>query len=178
MKPPVVPLPILNGQLPILLLFDHRDPAVELAYERAPLVGGSRIRTATRDTTDYWVPRLTPVFAVNDGRVIYARKQSDGHVILIDHLNGWVSVYSHLVHMFVTPTRNTPVQAHVCAGDIIGYVGTPRGTPLSALRFELWRMTDKGDFMPVDPVLFIRRWQHVDWRDARLARQANDAAAR
>lgn len=159
------------------MIFDHRDSAIELAYERAPLIGGSRVRTAARDTTDYWIPRLTPVFAVNEGRVIYARKQSDGHVILIDHLNGWVSVYSHLVHMFVTPTRNTPVQARVAAGDILGYVGTPRGTPLSALRFELWRMTE-GDFMPVDPVLFIRRWQHVDWRDVKLARQANDAAAR
>ncbi len=175
MKPPVVPLPILNGQRPILLIFDHTDPAVELAYERAPLIGGNRVRTVARDSTDYWIPRLTPVFAVNDGRVIYAREQSDGHAILIDHLNGWVSMYSRLVHMFVAPTRNTPIQAPACAGDIIGYVGTPRGTPVTPLRFELWRMTESEDFMPVDPILFIRRWQHVDWRDAQLARAANDA---
>ncbi len=176
MKPPVVPLPILNGQLPILLILD--DAAVELAYERAPLVGGNRVRTRARDTTDYWIPRLTPVFAVNDGSVIYAREQSDGHSILIDHLNGWVSVYSHLAHMFVTPTRNTPVQARISAGEILGYVGTPKGTPLTPLRFELWRMTESEDFMPVDPIVFIRRWQHIDWRDAQLARAANDATAR
>ncbi len=176
MKPPVVPLPILNGQLPILLVEDHADPAVDLAYERAPLVGGNQ--GCARDTTDYWIPRLTPVFAVNDGSVIYARKQSDGHSILIDHLNGWVSVYSHLAHMFVTPTRNTPVPTSVFAGDIIGYVGTPKGTPVTPLRFELWRMTESDDFMPVDPILFIRRWQYIDWRDAQLARAANDATAR
>lgn len=178
MKAPIVPLPILNNQFPILLVFDHTDPAIELAYERAPLVGGNRVRTAKRGTTDYWIPRLTPVFAVNDGRVIYARKQSDGHAILIDHDNGWVSVYSRLAHMFVAQTGNNPSETHVTAGDIIGYVGTPRGTPLTPLRFELWRMTESDDFMPVDPILFIRRWQYLDWHDAQLARAANDAEAR
>lgn len=172
MQPPVVPLPILNNHPPILLIFDHSDPAIELAYERAPLVGGNRVRSATRDSTDYWIPRLTPVFAVNDGVVSYARKQSDGHAILIDHRNGWISVYSRLAHMFVA------AEQRVSCGDIIGYLGTPKGTQLTPLRFELWRVNEADDYMPVDPILFIRRWQHLEWRDPQLARAANDAAAR
>lgn len=175
MKAPIVPLPILNGQPPILLVFDQSDPAVELAYERAPLLGGNRVRCVSRDTTEYWIPRLTPVFAINDGTVIYARKQSDGHSILINH-HGWISAYSRLAHMFVAHTESSERGTEVSAGDIIGYVGTPRGTPLSPLRFELWRMTEDEDYMPVDPILYIRRWQHVDWRDAQLLRAANDAA--
>jgi hypothetical protein len=80
--------------------------------------------------------------------------------------------------MFITQTENMSRSIQVAAGDILGYVGTPRGTPLSPLRFELWKCNELDDFMPVDPLLFIRRWQHLDWRDAQLARAANDARAR
>lgn len=175
MRSPIVPLPILNGQPPILLIFDQADPAVEVAYERAPLVGGTRVRAARRDSTEYWIPRLTPVFAVSDGNVIYARSQADGHAILIDHQNGWISSYSRLAHMFVAPTDNTPREAKVAAGDILGYIGTSRGTPLSPLRFELWRCEASDRYEPVDPLLHIRRWRYLEWRDTQLARAANDA---
>lgn len=177
MQAPIVPLPILNGQSPVLLIFDQTDPAIELAYEREPLLGGNRVRSVRRDTTDYWIPRLTPVFAANDGVVIYARHQADGHAILIDHGNDWISSYARLAHMFVTPTEHARFDKHVRAGDILGYLGTPRGTPLVPLRFELWRRDDSDHYLPVDPILFLRRWRHIDWRDAVLARIANDAAA-
>ncbi len=175
MRPPVVPLPLLNDQAPVLLIFDPSDPAIELAYERAPLVGGTRIRSASRDTQEYWIPRCTPVFAAGDGTVIYARKQSDGHAILIDHGNDWISSYSRLAHMYLMPTDNSPPKRTVEAGEIIGYIGMPRGTPLSPLRFELWRCNESDEYEPVDPTLFIRRWRYLGWRDAQLARMLNDA---
>lgn len=172
---PFVPLPILDVQHPILLVFDHSDPGVELAYECEPLIGGSRVRTAKRDTTEYWIPELTPVFAIDDGVVIYARRQADGHAVLIDHEDGWVSVYSRLAHLYVAPTAGQLRERRVFAGDILGYLGAPRGTPLTALRFELWRENDAGDYLPVDPIVPIRRWQYVEWRGARLV-AAEDAA--
>ena len=176
MKAPIVPLPILNDHKPILLIFDPADPAIELAYERAPLAGGNLVRRASRDSEQYWIPRCTPVFAIANGTVIYANKESDGHAILIDHGGELLSSYSRLAHMYLTPTDNTAPKRKVTGGEIIGYIGTPRGAPFSALRFEIWQCNEFDEYEPTDPLLLVRKWQFLEWRDAQLARAANDAA--
>jgi hypothetical protein len=51
----------------VLLVFDHTEMAIDLAYERHYLPGGPVVHAATRETTLYWIPRLTPVFVVSDG---------------------------------------------------------------------------------------------------------------
>jgi hypothetical protein len=103
-KPPVFPLPILNNQLPVVLVTDPADLAIDVAYERSYLIGGPRVRSATRDSTLYWIPKLTPVFNVSDGVVVHARQQAQGYAIAIDHLNGWLTTYTGLDHMSVLRT--------------------------------------------------------------------------
>lgn len=176
-KPPVRPLPVINDQPPVILVFDHTDLAIELAYERFYRPNGTLVRSTTRETALYWVPRLTPVFAVSDGLVVYARKHTDGHTLVIDHCNGWATVYSRLDHMFVMPSDRRPrPQTKVAAGDILGYLGATRGHPLKPLRFELWKCNRDKDYEPVDAIRYIRQWRQIGWTDARLKQPIVDVA--
>jgi hypothetical protein len=169
--PPVAPLPVLNDQPPVLLVFDHTDLGVDLAYEKRFVPGGPVVHGATRDTTRYWVPRLMPVFAVSAGTVVFARRQSQGFTIIVDHGNDWLTVYSRLEHMFVPDTeRNPRREVRVAGGDILGYLGASRDGPLKPLRFELWRCNRLQDYDQIDPIRYMRRWRQIDWSDASLAR--------
>ncbi len=160
---PVVPLPVQGERTPILLVFDPRDLAIEMAYEHRPRSEGTRVRWASRDSPLYFMPSLTPVFAVNAGLIVYARKHTDGFAIIIDHRNGWLSVYHRLEHIFVTPSERRPgggIRVH--AGGVLGYLAGSGPGPLLSLRFELYRR-ERDDYDPVDPLRFIRRWQQLRW---------------
>src|SRR5688572_18305379 len=61
-SPPVFPLPGFDGQPPVLLVFDPEDHGVEIAYENSPSEDRSRVRSATRESTLYSIPRMLPVF--------------------------------------------------------------------------------------------------------------------
>ncbi len=168
-SPPVFPMPAINGQPPILLLFDHADPGVEIAYEKTPSPDGPRVRLTTRETSLYWIPSLMPVFAVSEGRIVYARKHTDGQALIVEHRNGWATYYSRLERMFVRPTDDgSRRETRVNAGDILGYIGTSRHGPLAPLRFELWRCNRAKDYDPVDPIRYMHRWRLLRWNDARV----------
>ncbi len=169
--PPVAPLPVLDDQPPVLLVFDHADLGVELAYEKRFVPGGPVVHSATRDTTLYWVPRLTPVFVVSAGTVVFARRQSEGFTIIVDHGNDWLTAYSRLEHIFVPDTSRKPrPEVKLAAGDILGYLGATKDGPLRPLRFELWRCNRFQDYDQIDPLRYMRRWRQIDWADAQLAR--------
>jgi len=171
--PPILPLPTINGQPPVLLVFDYTEMAVDLAYERRFVAGGPLVCGTTRETTLYWVPRLTPVFAVTDGNIVYARKHSGGgHTIVVDHLNDWLTVYAGLEHMFVPhsdrmPRYDTPLKG----GDMLGYVGSNKPGVVKPLHFELWKRNRQQAYDQIDPLRFMRRWRQVDWADSRLERE-------
>jgi hypothetical protein len=165
---PVFPLPVVNGQPPVVLVFDPAEPSIEIAFERQP-TDGPRVRAATRESTLYWIPKLLPVFAVADGKVIHAREQTDGYAIVLEHRDGWATYYRRLEHMFVTPTDRRPgKETQVRAGDILGYVGRTKSGPLRPLHFELWRCNEDLDFEAIDPIRYITRWQLPRWNDAQL----------
>lgn len=166
-SPPIFPLPLLNGQAPVLLVFDPQDPGVEIAYERTVSADGALVRSATRESTLYCIPSMLPVFVVAAGKILYAREHVDGFAVLIEHANGWASYYRRLEHMFVTPTERTRRETKVGRGDILGYVGPTRAGPLQPLRFELWRCNQEQEFDPIDPIRFMRRWRLEPWTDAR-----------
>lgn len=166
-EPPLFPLPVLNGQAPVLLVFDPHDPGVEIAYERNAVADGPLVRSATRESTLYTIPAMLPVFVVAAGRIIYAREHVDGYAVLVEHANGWASYYQRIEHMFVTPTERSRRETNVARGDILGYVGPTRGAPLQPLRFELWRSNEEQDFELIDPIRFMRRWRLEPWTDAR-----------
>src|SRR5688500_18740800 len=102
---PVWPLPALNGQDPVLLVHDHGDPGVELAYEQTYDPDGPLVRSATREHPEpFFLPSFTPVFSVFDGSIVYAGKHAQGHTIIIQHGNGWMTYYGRLEHMLALAT--------------------------------------------------------------------------
>lgn len=48
---PVFPLPQIDGLPPVLLVFDHTDLTIAVAYEKQPIPGGPLVRASTRETT-------------------------------------------------------------------------------------------------------------------------------
>lgn len=99
-------------------------------------------------------PSGTTVRASAAGKVIYAGSQlSDyGNLVLIQHANGFVSVYAHLSRILV---QN---QAEVRQNQEIGEVGQTGGVTEPQLYFEMRfaaRETDKREAF--DPMLVLPR---------------------
>lgn len=87
------------------------------------------------------------VYAVGDGKVVYADNfLGYGKVILIDHGDGFYTLYAHLSSMSVG------VGDDVKQGEIIGKVGDTGSVDEPILHFEI----RKGG-KPVDPMLYLKR---------------------
>ncbi len=95
---------------------------------------------------DVVAPRETPVKAAANGMVIFAEWTADtGHVIILEHKDGLLSVYKH------NGSLNKSQGDMVRAGEVIASVGnTGEFTTGPHLHFELW---DKGT--PLNPLDFI-----------------------
>lgn len=95
---------------------------------------------------DYSVPVGTAVFATADGTVrsLQTRGQTSGLTLLIDHGNGYETVYSHLDKVVAQPGRK------VSRGDIIAFSGNSGLSFAPHLHYEVrYRGT------AVDPVNFF-----------------------
>jgi len=85
------------------------------------------------------------VFAVAPGKVVYAdRFMGYGNLVLVDHLDGYYSLYGHLAEMLVNTGDVIPV------GRIIGRVGESGSLSGPILHFEL-----RKDGKPVDPMAYL-----------------------
>ncbi len=87
----------------------------------------------------------SPVFAADNGVVVYAGDSSPayGNLVIIDHGDGWQSLYAHLGAIAVTCGQS------LAQGAQIGTVGTS-GTPATPyLLFEL-RSDTQGTVNPLD----------------------------
>lgn len=95
---------------------------------------------------DVVAPRETPVKAAANGMVIFSEWTADtGHVIILEHIGGFLSVYKH------NGSLNKAQGDIVRAGEVIASVGnTGEFTTGPHLHFELW---NKGT--PVNPLDFI-----------------------
>lgn len=95
---------------------------------------------------DVVASRGTAVKAVANGMVIFAEWTADtGHVIILEHKDGLLSVYKH------NGSLNKTQGDIVRSGEVIASVGnTGEFTTGPHLHFELW---DKGT--PVDPLNYI-----------------------
>jgi len=163
---PVWPLPKLNGARPVLLVADPNDPGVEIAYEFRDEPEGPMVRpTFGSCFPPFYLPALTPVFAIFDGRILYAGKHADGFTVIVEHPNGWMSYYSHLEQMFALATdrRHRGRPQYVKPGHILGYAGRLGDAPLRPLRFELWKLDDDGGYISIDPIRFMRGWRQMPW---------------
>jgi septal ring factor EnvC (AmiA/AmiB activator) len=91
-------------------------------------------------------PERTPVKAVRDGKVAFARAFTGfGQLVIVDHGEKAFSLYGHLSSLAVQQGEA------VTRGQVVGTTGvTPTGAP--ALYFEL-----RIDGKPVDPVIWLHR---------------------
>lgn len=86
------------------------------------------------------------VFAIGPGRVAYAdRFLGYGTLIIIDHNDGYYTLYGHLSEMLVQ------VGANVASGQKIGEIGDVGSLGEAMLHFE---MRKKGK--PVDPLAYLK----------------------
>jgi len=95
---------------------------------------------------DIAVNKDTPVKAVADGMIIFAEWTADtGHVVLIQHASGFISVYKHNASIH-------KIQGElVVSGEVIASAGnTGELSTGPHLHFELWT-----EGYPVDPTKFI-----------------------
>lgn len=89
----------------------------------------------------------SPVRAVADGSVVFAEWMTGyGLIIIVDHGNGYLSLYAHNESLL------KDVGATVKRGEAVARVGNSGGLAQPALYFELRR-----DGQPVDPNSWLRR---------------------
>ncbi len=89
----------------------------------------------------------TPVKAVADGTVVFADWMTGyGNILIIDHGNGYMSLYAHNDSLLRSPGDK------VRRGDPVATVGTSGGQAMPALYFELRR-----NGAPVDPAAWLSR---------------------
>lgn len=87
-----------------------------------------------------------PVYAVYDGDVIYADKfLGYGNVIMIDHGNGYFTLYAHLSQMDVI------INQPVAMGEIVGKCGDTGSLDGPMLHFEI-----RKDGKPSNPLDFLK----------------------
>lgn len=87
----------------------------------------------------------TPVFAAADGKVTLAQySRSFGNWIIIEHSNGYVTIYAHL------NSFNTKVGAFVSKGNIIGYTGNTGRSSGAHLHYEI-----RLDGTPINPAGYL-----------------------
>jgi len=85
------------------------------------------------------------VYGVAQGKIVYAGKFIGyGNMVLIDHLDGFYSLYGHLSEIFVRVGDEVPI------GRIIGRVGESGSLSGPMLHFEL-----RKEGKPVDPLVYL-----------------------
>jgi murein DD-endopeptidase MepM/ murein hydrolase activator NlpD len=93
-----------------------------------------------------------PVRASADGDVVYAGDQviGFGNLVLVQHADGWATVYSYLSRIDVKNKQ------HVTQGQQIGQAGSSGGVPEPQLHFEVRYQPNPAErARPVDPKLVL-----------------------
>ena len=95
---------------------------------------------------DIAMPENSPVHSISEGIVVFAEWTSEtGFVIILEHLNGLISIYKH--NSSIIKTQGDRIET----GEIIAFTGnTGSLTTGPHLHFELWF---RGE--PVDPESYI-----------------------
>jgi len=120
-------------------------------------IGGVSAQYGATDSSGIWsstgnehkgidtaVPSGTPVHATKDGIVSAKILSADyGQAVMIDHKDGWASIYAHL------SSKEVSMGTQVRAGQEIGKSGQSGNATGPSLHYEVWH----GNNNPVDPAL-------------------------
>jgi len=89
----------------------------------------------------------SPIRSVSAGKVVYADwLKGYGLVVIVDHTNGFYSLYAHASKLLVTEGNAVRV------GQMIGHTGETGVTEDDTLYFELRKGT-----MPIDPLIWLAK---------------------
>lgn len=111
-------------------------------YRVHPIRGGRRMHTGV----DLAANTGTKIFAADSGTVIHSGWLGGyGYCVMIDHHNGYVTVYGHCSKLLVDVGDN------VRRGDYIAQVGSTGASTGPHLHFEIRR-----NGQPIDPAPFLR----------------------
>ncbi len=100
--------------------------------------------------TDLDADTGVPVYAINDGRVVFVKNlTNDGNTLVIDHGLGIYSLYLHLNEFKVSP------EDMVKRGDVIATVGNTGYSLGSHLHFSV-KINNGTSLASVDPLRFIK----------------------
>jgi murein DD-endopeptidase MepM/ murein hydrolase activator NlpD len=114
-----------------------------------PKAGGQR-----NDGLDIGASAGTPVRAAADGTVVYSGGDVPGFgvTVLIQHADGWVTVYGHLQR------ADVKMQQRITRGQQIGLVGSSGEAPRPQLHFEVRHSpSPKFKAKAIDPALVLPR---------------------
>jgi murein DD-endopeptidase MepM/ murein hydrolase activator NlpD len=134
-----------HGTFPITQGFGAQltDPTLQAFYTQYGLAG--------HDGIDFGVPMNTPLYAVDDGNIIWSGPGDYGTTIIIQH--GWgESYYGHLSTTAVT------VGTHVTKGQLIGYSGESGEATGPHLHFGMKPLNPdmtNGYYGKVDPMPYL-----------------------
>lgn len=133
---------------PQVVPYDPNSPFAKLQNKLPWPVNGSiaaGFGSGTRpDGIEIDADRGAEVRAIHDGKVVFADYFNNlGNLVIVDHGNGYLSIYSHNEQIFRSEG------ARVTGGEKIATVGDTGGRKRPGLYFEL-----RKDGKPVDP----RRW--------------------
>lgn len=121
----------------------------DILSDYGPRAGGQR-----NDGVNIGAPAGTAVRSAAAGRVVYAGGDVPGFgvTVLVEHPNGWVTVYGHLSRVDVK------MQQQVSQGQQIGQVGSSGGVSQPQLHFEVrYSPSPKFKAKAVDPNLVLPR---------------------
>ena len=99
---------------------------------------------------DLIAPAGTGVLAALSGKALMVQPISGyGLTVLLDHGNGWQTLYAHLLSARIRPGQLTQT------GDLIGNVGKSGYASTAHLHFELRRLKN-GQLMAIDPAPLLQ----------------------
>jgi murein DD-endopeptidase MepM/ murein hydrolase activator NlpD len=77
--------------------------------------------TASHNGLDIAIAAGTPIHAADSGKIVWSGWRTDGlgYCVIIDHLNGLVTVYGHQIRQ-----PPLPVGSYVYRGQVIGWIGS------------------------------------------------------
>lgn len=181
-------LPFGKGEGYRITTYVDLDPAVNKVRDWS---GGTKA-IDSHFGVDYAADMGTPVRAAAPGVVIQAEDgypdkprtedswfdmKNSGNYVIIDHGNGYMSVYAHLSKIEVIPRELTPdpdnsALQRVKRGEIIGYVGSTGHSTGPHLHLQIQKYTSKGHYIgggyAIDPYRDLFHRADIAWAACKL----------
>lgn len=171
------------------------EPPFDVFFPQEPSVtqfsstfGAARSGGRRHKGTDLIAPKMTEVYAVADGTIIYVGINNlSGRNVRIEHAGGWTSHYVHLNNdnigtddgsapWTLTVAPGIEEGATVVAGQLIGWVGDS-GNAEGTTAHTHFEIRDNG--VAIDPYdllvdAYVRSAAHEEWLEAKIAGEPVD----